>query len=98
MITAVTLNSIMQFAFMVCLLYCIGDFDKVSTTPTLIPIIEVYYEATKSKHATNILVSMMLLILFVALFNIFASVSRLIWCFASDKGLPFSRFFATVST
>src|SRR5436189_5989959 len=96
MIIAVTLNSVMQLAFMICVLYSIGDFDKVANTPTLIPIIEVYYEATKNKHATNILVVMMLLILYIALFNIFASTSRLIWCFATDKGLPFSHVFAKV--
>lgn len=32
--------------------------------------------------------------LFFTVFNIFASVSRLIWVFAKDKGLPFSRTFA----
>ena len=98
MITAVTLNSIMMFAFSVCLLYSIGDIDKVANTPTLLPITEVYYQATKSKHATNVLVVMMILILFIAMFNIFASVSRLTWAFATDKGLPFSTFFARVST
>lgn len=97
MITAVTLNSVMQFAFMVCLMFCIGDIDLVSASPTGLPIIEVYYQATKSKHATNILVVMMAFILFISLFNIFASVSRLTWAFARDNGLPFSNVFSYVS-
>jgi amino acid transporter len=97
MIIAVTLNSIMQFAFMVCLMFTIGDLDQVSNTKTGLPIIEVYYQATKSKHASNLLVFMMALILFISLFNIFASVSRLAWSFAKDKGLPFSNTFSYVS-
>jgi choline transport protein len=97
MITAVTLNSIMQFAYMITVMYCIGDLDQVENTPTGLPIIEVYYQATQSKQATNILVVMMALILFISLFNIFASVSRLTWSFAKDKGLPFSSFFSYVS-
>ncbi len=96
MIAAVTMNSVMQFAYMVVVMFCIGDVDQVANTPTLLPIIEVYYQATKSKPATNFLVTMMALILFLSLFNIFASVSRLAWAFARDKGLPFSRTFSYV--
>ena len=96
MIAAVTMNSVLQFAFMVCLMYTLGDIDKVTNTPTALPIIEVYWEATKSRHGTNILVTMMALILFISLFNIFASVSRLTWCFAKDHGLPASRVFSYV--
>jgi len=96
MIAAVTMNSVMQFAFMVAVMFCIGDVDQVANTPTLLPIIEVYYQATKSHHATNLLVVMMALILFLSLFNIFASVSRLTWAFARDKGLPFSKTFSYV--
>jgi amino acid transporter len=96
MITAVTLNSIMQFAFMVCLMFTIGDIDLVATSPTGIPIIEVFYQATQSKHATNFLVVMMAVVLFISLFNIFASVSRLTWAFSRDNGLPFSNWFAHV--
>lgn len=96
MIAAVSMNSSMQFAFMVTIMFCIGDVDQVANTPTLLPIIEVYYQATKSKNATNILVVMMALVLFVSLFNIFASVSRLTWAFARDNGLPFSKTFSYI--
>jgi choline transport protein len=96
MIAAVTLNSVMQFAFMVCLMFTIGDIDQVVNSPTGLPIIEVYYQATQSKPGTNVLVVMTALILFISLFNIFASVSRLTWAFARDKGLPFSNWFSSV--
>ncbi|KAK0109940.1 hypothetical protein ONS95_002607 [Cadophora gregata] len=96
MIIAVTSNSIMQFSFMVAVMFCTGDVDQVTNTPTLLPIIEVYYQATKSKPATNLLVFMIALILFISLFNIFASVSRLAWSFARDNGLPFSKTFSSI--
>lgn len=75
-------------------MFCIGDINKVSESPTALPIIEVYWEATKSRHGTNILVTMMAFVLFISLFNIFASVSRLTWSFAKDHGLPFSDAFS----
>jgi choline transport protein len=88
----------MLFLFIVTLLFTIGDVDKVTNTPTGLPLIEVLYEATKSKNATNFLVSMPAVILFFTQFNVLASTSRLIWTFAKDNGLPFSRQFATVSS
>ena len=96
-IIAAVSNSVMLFAFVICLLFCIGNLEKVQSTPTALPLIEVYYEATKSKAYTNALVAMPAIILFFTLFNVFASVSRLIWVFAKDKGLPFSKTFSYVS-
>ncbi|OCK78966.1 amino acid transporter [Lepidopterella palustris CBS 459.81] len=96
MIASVSMNSLMQFAYILCLLFTIGDVEKVANTPTLLPIIEVYYEATGSKHATNLFVVMLAIIIFIAFFNVFASVSRLVWAFSRDKGLPFSNFFGYV--
>lgn len=87
----------MLFAFIICLLFTIGNINKVANTPTGLPLIEVFYEATKSKNATNFLVSMPAIVLFFTQFNVFASVSRLIWTFAKDNGLPFSRRFAYAS-
>lgn len=88
------MNSIMQWAYIVTLLFCIGDIVAVTNTPTHLPIIEVYYEATKSTQATNVLVVMMVLTIFISLFNILASVSRLTWAFAGDNGVPFSNVFS----
>ena len=85
----------MLFAFIICLLFCIGDINKVSSAP--VPLIETFYEATKSVNATNFLVLMPVIVLFFTQFNVFASVSRLTWTFAKDKGLPFHRTFAYVS-
>jgi len=87
----------MLFAFVICLLFTIGDIDRVQNTPTGLPLIEVFYQATKSKTATTFLIAMPSFILFFSLFNVFASISRLVWTFAKDNGLPFSRQFAYVS-
>lgn len=87
----------MLFGFIVCLLFTIGDINQVENTPTGLPLIEVFYQATKSKTATNFLAAMPAIVLSFAMFNSFASVSRLIWTFAKDNGLPFSRQFAYVS-
>jgi len=89
----------MMLAFAICLLFSLGDaadVERISSSPTGLPLIEVYYQATNSKAATNTLVALIGVIAFFALFNMFASVSRLVWVFALDNGMPFSSFFSYV--
>lgn len=94
MIFSVVVNAIMQFLYMITVLFCIGDVTRVSTSA--LPIIEVYYQSTGSRAATNLFVLMLLFIIFVSFFNVFASVSRLLWAFSRDDGLPFSNFFVKI--
>jgi choline transport protein len=94
MIFSVVVNATMQFLYMITVLFCIGDVDRVSASP--LPIIEVYYQATGSRAATNVFVFMFIFIILVSFFNVFASVSRLVWAFSRDDGLPFSRLFVRV--
>lgn len=96
-ITAAISNSVMLFAFVLVILYCLGDPDTVLKDETGLPLIQVFYLATKSKAATTILVTLPAIEFVAVLFNAYASVSRLTWAFANDNGLPFSKFFSHVS-
>ncbi|ETS79317.1 hypothetical protein PFICI_09170 [Pestalotiopsis fici W106-1] len=93
-IVASTTNSIMVATFVLVLLFFIGPVDDLASAP--LPLVYVVYNATGSKPATNILVTLVALICYCATFNCFASVSRLVWAFARDNGLPFSGFFGYV--
>ena len=97
MIMTVVINTVIAWGFIICLLYCLGDLETVSSSNTGYPIIEVYYLATKSKAGTNIMMVMLLIVIAISCFSIFASVSRLVWAFARDQGMPYSDFFAYVS-
>jgi choline transport protein len=97
MLLTVIINGVFSFGFIVALLYCISDLDTVLASTTGLPIIEVFYLATKSRAATNVLMIMILIVSNIGNFGIFASVSRLIWAFACDRGLPYSEFFSYVS-
>ncbi|KAF2864925.1 amino acid/polyamine transporter I [Massariosphaeria phaeospora] len=94
MFFATSSNAIMQFAFCVCLMFCIGDEEAVSNS--ILPITEVFYSATGSKAASTIMTIMMAGICMISNFNVVASVSRLVWAFARDKGLPFHQYFAYI--
>ena len=96
MVFAVVLNSIMQWIWLLVVLYRFGDPETVNNAPGGVAIIGVYMNATNSKAVTTLFVVFQLLILFISLFNIFASVARLTWAFSQNNGLPFSKFFAYV--
>lgn len=66
---------------------CRGLTSKIS---------EIFYQATRSLNGTNTLVAMLMITGYVSLFGSLASVSRLVWAFARDGGLPFSKFFVYV--
>ncbi|KAK6369786.1 hypothetical protein LTS17_009236 [Exophiala oligosperma] len=96
MVLSVLINGIMAFGFIITVLFCIGDPITVSQTPTGYPIIQILYNSTGSAAATTVLMTFLIFIGVVAVFSSLASVSRLTWAFARDKGLPFSNFFGHV--
>jgi amino acid transporter len=96
MVASVVINGTLAFAFIICVLFCIGDVTNALSTPTGYPIIEILYQATGSKGATTALMSLIVFLGLVAMFSTLASVSRLTWAFARDNGLPFSTFFGKV--
>ena len=97
MLYTVLINCVTTFAFTLILLYCLGDYQAALESPTGLPIIQVFYGATKSVSATNTLMAMILVVISVGNFSNMASVSRLAWAFARDGGLPYSKFFSYVS-
>jgi hypothetical protein len=97
MVMSVLINGGLSFAFIICVLFTIGDLEAALQTPTGYPMIEILAQATKSNAATTILMLFLVFSGLVALFGTLASVSRLVWAFARDRGLPFSDTFAYVS-
>ncbi|PLN76946.1 GABA permease [Aspergillus taichungensis] len=96
MIWGTFVNAIMTFGYVITILYCMGDYKEALMSPTGYPIIQIAYQATRSKATTYILMALGMLPGWIALFNSLASVTRLTWAFARDNGLPFSDFFARV--
>ena len=96
MMASILTNGVVGFVFIIVVLYCIGDIERVTLTPTGFPIIEMFYQSTNSVSWATGLTCMIVIPAMICQFGVFASVSRLVWAFAIDNGLPFSRFFARV--
>ncbi|OJJ50178.1 hypothetical protein ASPZODRAFT_22854 [Penicilliopsis zonata CBS 506.65] len=96
LIQTIAINGTLAFAFILVLLYCIGDVDTVMSTPTGYPIIAILYQTTGSVRAATAMQAAITSVGFVSNIAFLASVSRLTWAFARDGGLPYSKFFAKV--
>ncbi|KEF51477.1 uncharacterized protein A1O9_12394 [Exophiala aquamarina CBS 119918] len=98
MIWSVIINGLAGFAYILTILYSITDVDAVFETPTGFPIIAVFLQATGNQRAATAMMTAVILVFSMNLFGCMASVSRLIWAFSRDHGLPFSGFFSKISS
>ena len=94
---SVYLNGAMGFIMAITMCYCLGDLSEIIDTPTGYPFIQVFYNATKSYAATNVMVTIIIITLTACCVSEVATTSRQLWSFARDKGVPFSDWLAYVS-
>ncbi|KAL9606400.1 MAG: hypothetical protein Q9179_000420 [Wetmoreana sp. 5 TL-2023] len=94
---SVYLNGAMGFIMAVTMCYTLGDLSEIVDTSTGYPFIQVFYNATQSYAATNVMVTIMIVTLTACCISVVATSSRQLWSFARDKGIPLSNWFAYVS-
>lgn len=97
LVQTIVINGTLAFAFILVLLFSLGNVQNALDTPTGYPILEIFYQATGSVKAATIMQAAITIVGLASSLGVVASVSRLTWAFARDGGLPFSPFFAHVS-
>jgi choline transport protein len=93
---SVALNSFMGFIMAVTLIFTLGDVTSILERPTGYPFIQVFYSATESLAATNVMTAIIIICLISCCISEVATASRQIWSLARDSGLPFSNFLSQV--
>ncbi len=96
-IWAVWIGAITGFIFLVAVCFCIGDIDDAASSPTGVPIFQIFMSATGSFGLAMLLAVQISVIGLVSLAFLCAQSSRLTFAFARDGGLPFSNFFSKVN-
>ena len=94
---AVWIGAVTGFIFLVAVCFCITDINTAASSPTGVPIIQIFYDATDSFGAALALSILITVIALVSLAFLFAQSSRVVFSFARDNGLPFPKYFAHVS-
>lgn len=97
MVMGVLINGALGFGMLVATVFCLGDIDKItSTPPTQYPFMAVFAQAAGSSAGGAGMVAVILFMFICATMTAMASSSRMIWSFARDRGLPFSEYLSRV--
>ncbi|RMZ75467.1 hypothetical protein DV738_g5440, partial [Chaetothyriales sp. CBS 135597] len=90
-------NAVLMLIVGITFIFTMGDVEAILSTPTGVPFIQVFWNATGSIAATNLMTVIIVVMLISACFSEVATASRQIWSFARDKGLPQSRWLAVIT-
>ncbi|KAF2114091.1 GABA permease [Lophiotrema nucula] len=96
-VMSVYIGAVTGFIFLISLSFCIGDIETTATTPTGVPVIEIFFNSTGSIAGASVLASLISVIAIVCANSLMAEGSRAVFAFARDHGLPFSRTLSKVS-
>jgi len=86
MIGSVVINGIMGLGFIIAILFNLGDVQAALTARTTYPIIEIFYNITRSRPATTAMCCSMVIMASLATIPLITSSSRMLWSLARDKG------------
>ncbi|KAH7008648.1 amino acid/polyamine transporter I [Ilyonectria destructans] len=95
LMSTIVVGFITGFSFAIAMTYCTTDFDAVMAAP--IPILEIWYQATRSKGAAVAFTAILTICGCFAIIGCHQTASRLTYSFARDNALFFSPKLSTVS-
>jgi choline transport protein len=80
----------------IAFMFSVSDLDLVMASPT--PYLTVFFQAIRNDGVALFFTVWLWLAYLSATISCYATSGRLVWAFARDNGLPFSRIFRQVST
>ncbi|KAF2087070.1 amino acid transporter [Saccharata proteae CBS 121410] len=95
MIYCVAIGTFTGFVFLVCLLLVPGDIDSIINSSAT-PLLQIIFNATNSHAGSICLLMFPLVCLLFATTSIMTTSSRMVYAFARDGGLPFSKLLGRV--
>lgn len=93
---SVLINVTLAGTMCITLVFRLGDPESLLTTVTGYPFIQVFYNATNSYAATNVMTAIIIVLFTFCCISETATSSRQIWAFARDRGLPGSSWLCKV--
>ncbi len=95
-VLSVYIGAVTGFIFLIAVCFCIGDINEVASTPTLVPLIQIYFDSTNSNVGACFLATMIVIIDVGCANALLAEGARSLFAFARDGGLPFSSLISRV--
>ena len=94
--TAFATNAVLSFIMAITLIFCVGDVTQVVSDTSLTPFVVIFYNSTKSRAGTVLMVLPVIITFWAALVSQLATASRQLWAFARDGGVPWAHLLAPV--
>lgn len=94
---SIFINGAFGWIMMITFAFTCGNPLNIVDSTTGYPFIEAFYNATGSKTGASIMVAIMIINITSSVISTLATVSRQLWSFARDRGVPFASFVAHVS-
>ena len=85
------------WTYSISMFFSMNNLDQLFDTLTYVPILELYYQALRSKAGAIALESLIICTGIGCEIASHTWQARLCWSFARDRGLPGSRYLATVN-
>ena len=95
---SIAINGAFGWVMMITFAFTAGNPLYIVSSKTGYPFIQAFYNATQSKAGTTVMVSIMIVNITSSVISTLATVSRQLWSFGRDHGLPGSAFVAHVSS
>ncbi|KAF9774744.1 hypothetical protein IL306_007217 [Fusarium sp. DS 682] len=86
MVGCLLINGPLGFAFLLTILFFMGDISSALNTPTGFPIIEIFLHMTGSVKAATALTGAITVMACLATVPLLTSAARIMWAFARDGG------------
>ncbi|KAK4894870.1 hypothetical protein LTR27_006992 [Elasticomyces elasticus] len=93
---SILVNGAFGWVMVITFAFIAGDPLYIVDSPTGYPFIEAFYNATGSKAGTSVMVGIMIVNTTSSVISTLATVSRQLWSFGRDHGMPGSAFLAHV--
>jgi choline transport protein len=88
MLAGIFINGLLGFGILLAALFCAGDLNAASESPTGFPFMYIFAQATGSISGATAMASIVTLIGFMGTVGNVAAASRQLWAFSRDRGVP----------
>ncbi|GAB1196229.1 hypothetical protein APSETT444_005497 [Aspergillus pseudonomiae] len=93
----VLINGTLGFSMLIALYFCLGDIETSLKSPTGVPFLSIFYQATESTAGTAAAGSVIQAMCCCTTVGMLASASRQFWSFSRDRGIPGWRIWSKVT-
>jgi choline transport protein len=92
MISSVLINSVLGFAMLIAMLFCMGSPVALLKSESHFPFVEIFEKNTGSTGGATGMTVVILIITISGSIGLVAASSRMLWAFAREDGVPGSGF------